>query len=380
MLRRRVDALLAAAMRPPSPSSPAAAGANATARRPRWLAGSALAATLLAGACASGPSASPASAPAQSPASPPATITYFVTADPQINIPRWGTAGTEATIDAMNALPGSALPDGTLCDEPRAAIVAGDLVDVADSPADWERYRSFYDPRGNARLRFPAYEGIGNHDLSSKLPRGAWSSVQREVLARHRQRAGAFRYDADGYHHSWDDGPLHFVMLNLFPGDEPRPVYDRPAPWNDPRGSLSFLKDDLRATVGDSGRPVVLVWHYGLRGWGLEKWWRPEDLDALAATIAPYNVVLILHGHEHAFAQYEWRGIPVFMAPSPQKDRDPKTPDVPSTPKGFLVLRLRGDRLEVFHWTAAGWREQWSRAIALGRAADDAADTAGSRR
>lgn len=330
--------------------------------RARWRAGAAGAAAVLAAACGSAPAAPTA-------ADSPAAITYFVTADPQINIPRWGTAGTEATIDAMNALPGRALPDGTACGQPRAVIVAGDLVDVADSAADWERYRSFYDPRGDARLRFPAYESIGNHDLDTKLPRGTWSPVQREVLARHRRRTGAFRYDADGYHHSWDDGPLHFVMLNLFPGDEPRPVYGREAPWNDPRRSLTFLADDLRATVGDSGRPVVLVWHYGLRGWGLDKWWRPEDLDALAAVIAPYNVVLILHGHEHTFAQYEWRGIPVFMAPSPQQDRDPKNPAAPSTPKGFLVLRLVADELAVFHRAADGWRGQWTRRIALGNGA-----------
>ena len=301
------------------------------------------------------------------------TLTFFVNADPQINIPKWGTAGTEATIDAMNALPGVPLPPdcapaGATVDEPLGVVVAGDLVDTLDNPDNWARYCAFYDPRGEARLRFPAYEGVGNHDVSTRQARGEFSVVQRAVMARHRQRAGDFHYDEHGYHHSWDWGPLHLVQLNLYPGAEPRPVYDRAAPWNDPQASLAFLVDDLRERVGDSGRPVVLVWHYGLRGWGLEKWWTPADLDALKAAIAPYNVVLILHGHEHAYAHYEWEGVPVFMCPSPQFDRDPARPDTESKPKGFLVVRLVDDQLEVLHRTVDGWRERWTRRIELGRA------------
>ena len=37
-------------------------------------------------------------------------VTFFAIGDPQINIPKWGTAGTEQTIDAMNALPGQPFP------------------------------------------------------------------------------------------------------------------------------------------------------------------------------------------------------------------------------------------------------------------------------
>lgn len=355
-------------MRPPTAVASLVRRFAAAADAFRSLRGAIAVGAWLLAACAAPPRAAPTPTAATPPAAAgTAAITYFVTADPQINIPRWGTAGTEQTIDAMNALPGTPYPDGTPVGEPRAAIVAGDLVDVVDDPQNWARYREFYDPEGKARLRFPAYEGVGNHDLTSRQGRGGFSDVQRAVIDRHRRRAGTFHYDANGYHHAWDDGPLHFVQLNLFPGEEPRPVYDRPAPWNDPHASLSFLIEDLRSRVGDSGRPVVLVWHYGLRGWGLEKWWRPEDLDALDRAIAPYNVVLILHGHEHAFASYEWRGRQVFMAPSPQYDRDPKQPETASTPKGFLVLRLVGDELGVFHRTAEGWRERWVKRIGLGR-------------
>jgi hypothetical protein len=296
-----------------------------------------------------------------------ADVTFYVGADPQIPLDKWGTAGTEATLRVINDLPGKPFPLGGLVAEPRAVLVAGDLVDVVDDPRHWDCYRRFFDPNGQALLRFRAFECIGNHDLSAESAEG-FSVVQRAFIQRNRARRGpeTFHHDAQGYHSSWDWGPLHLVNLNLFPGNEARPVYDRPAAWNNPVRSLDFLRQDLRERVGASGRPVVLMWHYGLRGWGLEKWWTPADLAALKEAVSGYNVVLILHGHEHAFAQYEWEGLPVFMCPSPQKDRDPRTPDVPSTPKGFLVVRLRGDSLQLAHHGAEGWAETWSRRIRLG--------------
>ena len=295
-------------------------------------------------------------------------VTFFVVADPQVHLDKWGVAGTEAMLRVMNALPGKPFPPGGTVPEPRAVLVAGDLVDVVDDRRHWDAYRTMFDPEGKALLRFRAFEGIGNHDLSPESATG-FSWVQREVIRRHARRGGSepFRYDASGYHHSWDWGPLHMANLNLFPGNTPRPVYDRPAAWNNPAGSLDFLRADLRERVGDSGRPVVLMWHYGLRGWGLEKWWLPEDLAALKDVLSGYNVVLILHGHEHAYSRYTWEDIPVFMCPSPQRDRNPKTPEVESTPKGFLVVHLAGHRLHVLHHDAQGWAETWSSEIRLGR-------------
>lgn len=294
-------------------------------------------------------------------------VCFFVVADPQIHLDKWGTDGTETTLRTLNALPGKPFPGGGAVPEPRAVLVAGDLVDVVDDPRHWEVYCSFFDPNGAALLRFRAFECIGNHDLDPTARDATPSVVQRAFVQRNLARRGpeTFHYDSEKYHYSWDWGPLHLVNLNLFPGNQARPVYDRPAPWNDPRRSLDFLRDDLAARVGASGRPVVLMWHYGLRGWGLDKWWTPADLDALKAVLADYNIVLILHGHEHAYAHYEWAGIPVFMCPSPQRDRDPRHPEIPSTPKGFLVVRLKGTHLHVAHHGPEGWLEHESRVISL---------------
>jgi hypothetical protein len=293
-------------------------------------------------------------------------ITFFVMSDPQIHLDKWGTAGTEQTLKTANELPGKPFPLGGTVAAPRAVIVCGDLTDHPGDPRHWQTYKRFFDPNGKALLRFRAFEGIGNHDLTDESA-GGFSVIQREVIARNQSRRGdeRFYYDSHHYHHSWDWSPLHLVQLNLFPGNQPRPVYDREAPWNNPQHSLDFLRDDLRDRVGASGRPVILVWHFGLRGWGLEKWWTPEDLDNLKQVIKPYNVVLILHGHEHAFAHYEWQGYQVVMCPSPQYDRNPATPDVQSTPKGFLVVRLAGSDLQLAHHEAGGWRESWSHPVSL---------------
>jgi hypothetical protein len=295
------------------------------------------------------------------------TFVFFALGDPQINIPKWGTKGTEETIADMNALPGKPFPFGGTVAEPLAVLVAGDLVDDIANPENWKRYSQFFDVRGRGRLRFPVIEWVGNHDLIVGQAYGAFSPVQREVIARNLQRPGHFHYGPNRYHHSWDWGPVHFVCLHLFPGNTHRPVYDRPSPWNDPKNSLDFLRKDLAERVGDSGRPVFLLWHYGLAGWGLEKWWTPEDLANLKAVLKPYNVLLILHGHEHAYRRYTWAGYDVVMAPAPQIDPNRDAGEQDGLPKGYLVFRATRDALHVAHRMAGTWRERWTKPLHRGR-------------
>jgi hypothetical protein len=291
------------------------------------------------------------------------SFTFFAIGDTQINIPRWGTAGTEKAIEWMNALPDKPFPYGGKVGSPRGVVVIGDMVDDIKNPENWALYKTLFDVRGKARLRFPVYESIGNHELDGANRGTQMSNVQREFIERNKLRKGSFHFDPLGYHYSWDWGRMHFVMLNSFPGTTPRPVYNRNTPWNDPQNSFAFLEKDLKEQVGDSGRPVVLLWHYGLRGWGLDMWWTPEDLANLKRAIAPYNIALILHGHEHRYERYQWEGYDVIMAPAPQIDRDPKVPDSVSKPKGVLVVRLRDGQLETAVYTANGWEEKWAKPV-----------------
>lgn len=286
---------------------------------------------------------------------------FMAIADPQINIPKWGVEGTEEMIDIMNELPGEPFPFGGTVARPKGVLIAGDLVDALDNPENWKRYKTLFDPRGEARLRFPTYEGAGNHDLSGKVTGGDFTYVEKALIERNRRRPTKLNLGPRGYHYSWDWGHVHFVCVNVFPGQQPRPVYDRPAPWNHPKSSLSFLQKDLAEHVGDSGRPIILMWHYGLRGWGLDKWWTEEDLENLARAIERYNVALILHGHEHRYERYQWRGYDVMMAPSPQFDRDPDDADSRSRPKGVLVFRVQNDSLQAGYRTPQGWEDTWEK-------------------
>ena len=63
----------------------------------------------------------------------------------------------------------------------------------------------------------------------------------------------------NGYHYSWDWDGVHFVNVNLFPGNvwEGEAVaYGR---GHDPLFARDFLIADLRRNVGTSGRPVVIT-------------------------------------------------------------------------------------------------------------------------
>ena len=139
-------------------------------------------------------------------------LTFFVLADPQIHLEKWGVAGTETTIKTLNGLPGKDFPLGGKVAEPKAALILGDLVDVVDDEPSWLCYKRFFDPNGKAELRYRTFELIGNHDLSSKVPEGELSNIQREFVERNKQREGdEFFFDSKSYHYSWNWGTLHLI-------------------------------------------------------------------------------------------------------------------------------------------------------------------------
>jgi hypothetical protein len=98
-------------------------------------------------------------------------------------------------------------------------------------------------------------------------------------------------------HYSWEWHDVHFVQLNVLPVDDVVP--NRPHVLG--LGALSFLKEDLANAVGDSGRPVVLIHHYGFDAFstGSEQWWTDTELVEYWNAIAKYNVIAIFTGHQH---------------------------------------------------------------------------------
>jgi hypothetical protein len=254
----------------------------------------------------------PASQPqaAAAPAIEPPGVTFFVTADTHVG-DSFVADATPAMIDAMNRLPGTALPAPLVgrVAAPRGVLVAGDLTDRG-TPPQWQAFVAAFGLTGReGRLRFPVFEGSGNHDLF-----GGRTVVPRGVARRHRGLVYAL---------DWDD--VHVVCLDRYPTV----------------GHRRWLARDLARLR--PGRPVVLYFHYPLRG-PYSNPWREADKAALAGVIKPYRVVAIFHGHYHPERRYEWEGIPIFDVGSPYWDPT------------FAVVRATASHLEVASYDYVGQR------------------------
>lgn len=218
-------------------------------------------------------------------------LTFLVTADThfgyaeKIVVPdRPGRVGVEemnqVVIAAMNGIAGTALPGpfGGVVGTPRGVLVAGDLTETGQA-AEFARFEAMYGLTGtDGLLRYPVYEGVGNHDV--------WGGthVKAQVVRRH----GGARYAWD-----WDD--LHMVCLGEGPD----------------AADLAWLRDDLAATGPDVG--VVLFLHYPLEG--KETYWFGAGpyRDELDRVLAGYRVLGIFSGHFHSSGGYRWRGYDAYL-------------------------------------------------------------------
>jgi cytolysin (calcineurin-like family phosphatase) len=241
------------------------------------------------------------------------------------------------TIARMNDMEGTDLPGWFTgkAGKPVGVIHCGDIL---DSPGD-SAYRLFeedYGLTGEAKLRFPVYETFGNHDG------GLDQAVRQGTIRRNPLRPGLAAISENGLHYSWDWNGVHFINLGSYPGNE----WIDSCGWchyfkdsfREPLFSRNFLKQDLLKNVGSSGRPVVLVQHYGWDDFS-RLWWTLPEKDSLAAIIKPYRVIGIFHGHSHAVEQRTWNGVPIWSAGSTVKG---------DQPGDILVVRYRKGKLKVW--------------------------------
>ncbi len=140
------------------------------------------------------------------------------------------------------------------------------------------------------------------------------------------------------------------MSLGLFAGSDGDVVVNPwgrrfDGPWRLPGHSLEFLTEDLARNVGRSGRPVVLLQHYGWDIWGLG-WWSDRERQALSAAIRGTNVIAIFWGHSHAVLRVDVDGIPTFCAGAAQAD---------PLPGSFLVVRIRPREMAVAEKKPDGW-------------------------
>jgi cytolysin (calcineurin-like family phosphatase) len=251
----------------------------------------------------------------------PRTFTFFVGSDSH-----FGAAGmvevNRALIEQMNALPGTEYPPqvGGRVEVPRGVLFTGDLTDNGLlEEFDW--FEKMYGRTGkDALLRYPVFESIGNHDVNSTSP------IKERQKARH-----------GGINYSWDWEGVHFACLDMYPDAVTR----------------AWLDADLRPLR--PGHPIVLFFHYSLEGrWG--GGWRQDEKDAFAAALAGYNVLALIHGHEHRSGHYSWRGFPVFRPGAPRHSNH-----------AFLAVRVEADRLSVAARDFDVPRWQWTSVVPIRR-------------
>lgn len=264
-----------------------------------------------------------------------AGFTFFLTGDTHYGLDLWGDneVRNKATIDAMNNLPGTSYPAslGGVVQDPRGVLIAGDLT---DTPEYFNVYGLHYDPLpeierdgfnddyavdGSGRLRYPVYEGYGNHDVDNF----AYSYTLEAIQARNLVRPGILNLSDNGLHYSWDWEGVHFVNLNIYPGGDTARA----------KNSLDFLTEDLATYVGDSGRPVVLMHHFGFDSFS-QSWWTEAERQAYADTIEGFNILGIFQGHLHDTMKYKWNGYDVFNGSSARDGN-------------FLVVRLENGKMDV---------------------------------
>jgi 3',5'-cyclic AMP phosphodiesterase CpdA len=283
------------------------------------------------------------------PKRPAYEVTLFLTSDTHYGLSPTVAAVNEKTIDAMNALPGAAYPKeiGGVVGIPRGVAVLGDLTDDAATLGQqfsWRQFTADFGVNGEGRLRFPAYELPGNHDG------GENQFVRQGIRERNRIRPGLRNVSANGINYSWDWAAVHFVSLGLFAGSDGDVVVNPwgrhfDGPWRLPGHSLEFLEEDLAGNVGRSGRPVVLLQHYGWDVWGLG-WWSDRERQALSAAIKGYNVIAFFWGHTHVVQRLDVDGIPTFCVGSSQAD---------PLPGSFLVVRIRPKEMIVAERKPDSW-------------------------
>jgi cytolysin (calcineurin-like family phosphatase) len=258
-----------------------------------------------------------------------------------------------ASIEAMNSIAGTAWPEklgGDAIKRPRGVVVLGDCIDDGDRGTDGrhiseEQCKLFTADFGldgtDGMLKFPVFEGWGNHDgpPAGKEKNGFsfQAQLKKRNLAR-KARGMISNVSENGLHYSWDWEDVHFVQLNLYPADHQRTGVRYSPVWHDPQGSLSFLKSDLAAKVGQGGRPVVLLSHCGFD----TDWWVAADWKEVYDAAKPYNVLLYLYGHTGTGLR-QW-------APEGEQKKWTCINDG-ATAAGFFVIQITGDRLRAAYRT-----------------------------
>lgn len=234
-----------------------------------------------------------------------ADVTFFSLSDTHYSE---GETNGKPIVGVINSLPGTTYPAslGGTVDTPRALIMQGDLINdgavAAKYPAQWANYIADFGVNGEGRCMFPVFEGIGNHDVNVNL--FVFNKIKdRNIIRTNLNYIGWI--SSNGYHYSWDWEGIHFVNVNLFPGNIWYGEADTYSIGHHPMYARDFLKEDLQQHA-TNGRPVIVIHHFRPID---DNWWTYIAADRFHKILQDYNIIMIMVGHQGGGVNNTWRGI-----------------------------------------------------------------------
>ena len=213
----------------------------------------------------------------------------------------------------MNAMPGTEWHKrvGGKVAKPSFVIGAGDIT-------EWPTHAAMkgYDALLRERLKFPAYDVLGNHDDGGR----AFSPTMINWL---KKKHGSLSY-------TFEKGGV--VFIGLWSKFDPKGKPAQPLTQE----ALTYLKEQLAKLSKE--KPVVIFTHLCHDAM--------TNRDELVNTIGKSNVIMILGGHYHYSSVNQYRGINFVQLPSPK-----------SKATEFTVIRIEKDRLIAipYDFTKKAW-------------------------
>ena len=287
------------------------------------------------------------------PPPPPRDVTFFVVADTHAD-PPIDSYDLRAMTRTINAVPqngewpltidghATGFVGGKIA-APRGVILVGDITGWGTAPSEIQTFRHYFEKDSSPdAIHYPAYVGLGNHDIDSADRPPALAEEYRKqywayVDSRHKGGGApvpSINFDGGSHNYSWNWDDVHLVQTHRFAGDDEYGLTN----------SIGWLKDDLAAHAGD-GRPVFLFHHYGMDAFGTQdRWWTAPERSAYRGALDGYNVSGIVTGHTHFAMQYEWEGIRVFQSNNAKAEIGTGNNDGKGA---FAIVRITEDRLDV---------------------------------
>ena len=229
-----------------------------------------------------------------------AALTFFGWSD-QHTKTSGDTSSLYPFVDAMNTMAGTAWPKsvGGKVDKPSFVIGAGDITEWPTKAA-----MKGYDALLKNRLKFAAYDVLGNHDDGGR----AYSPTMINWL---KKKHGGLSYTFE------KAGVLFIGLWSKFDpkGKPAQPLTNE---------ALTYLKEQLAKMP--KGKPAVVFTHLCHDAM--------TNRDELVETIGKSNVIMVLGGHYHYSSVNQYRGITFVQLPSPK-----------SKFTEFTVIRITKDRL-----------------------------------